>query len=127
MTIRFAPAWGGKNLSIRRALCRSAPLSAVNDNCLAAASPAIASKAAAAYSAPNGPSATSPAQDHGLLTEALRHFASHGLSAAAHACALAEAAHAIGDEDTRSRWIAICRHFDRRMAEALDRAMASAC
>ncbi len=129
MTIRFAPAWGGKSLSITRALCRSVPLGAVNDNCRAAASPRIARKALAAYSAPLPPARkpAPPANDAHLLGEALRHFARHGLSAATHARAHAEAAYAAGDPEACNRWIAICRQFDRRIADALDRDMATAC
>lgn len=55
----------------------------------------------------------------GLLPEALRHFAEHGLSAARRARNNAEAAFAAGDHDGYHAWRAICRILDRRMASAI--------
>lgn len=117
MTIRFAAAWGGKSPAIVRALCPSAPLSAVNDN-----HHRPRGHLAAAVVAAYAPSCSHPqeaANDQRLLAEALRHFARHGLSAAAHARANAEAARASGDDETCRWWISICRQLDRRMADAL--------
>jgi hypothetical protein len=58
--------------------------------------------------------------DHnGMLRASLRHFAEHGLAAAAHARAKAEAAHFSGDQDGYRWWLGICRTLDRRMAREL--------
>lgn len=115
MTIRFAAAWGGTTPAIVRALCPSAPLSAANDNRRAfprSLRPDETDRAARiAYAAIDGD----------LLTETLRHFARHGLAAAAQARSEAEAASASGDRAARDRWIAICRQLDRRMADACAR------
>lgn len=51
-----------------------------------------------------------------LLTEALRHFAVHGLAAAEAALDAAEDALARGDASAKDRWIAVTALFDRRMA-----------
>ena len=94
-----------------RALCPSAPLSAVNDN-----RRENLRRVVAAYTAPQGqPQA---ANDQRLLIEALRHFARHGISAAAQARANAEAARAVADDEACQWWISICRQLDRRMADA---------
>lgn len=124
MTIRFAPAWGGKSPAIMRALCPSAPLGAVNDNGRDALSDRAARRVIAAYSTPPGQTRlrAKAANDQQLLVEALRHFARHGLSAASHARANAQAARAARDEDACQWWISICRQLDRRMAEAFARA-----
>lgn len=116
MTIRFAAAKGGTTPAIVRALCPSAPLSAANDNRRAfprSLRPDETDRAARiAYAA---------AADGDLLAETLRHFARHGLAAAAQARSEAEAASASGDRAARDRWIAICRQLDRRMADACAR------
>lgn len=115
MTIRFAAARGGITPVIIRALCPSAPLSAANDNgglLFPARSKAARGRAArTAYAA----------IDNELLAETLRHFARHGLAAAAQARKEAEKAAAAGNRKARDRWIAICRQLDRRMAEACAR------
>jgi hypothetical protein len=51
-----------------------------------------------------------------ILTEALRHFAVHGLAAAEAALDAAEHALARGDASAKDRWIAVTAVFDRRMA-----------
>lgn len=127
MTIRFAAAWGGKSPVIVRALCPSAPLGAVNDNGRQSLQAEPARRARLAYTAcqPQPRHIFQAANDQRLLAEALRHFAQHGLSAAAHARANAETARANGDEDACRWWISICRQLDRRMAEAFARKIAS--
>lgn len=110
MTIRFAAAWGGTTPAIARSLCLSAPLGAVNDN-LPRLRPLLRTVKSPA------PAAT----DDAALAAALMHFARHGLSAASHARAEAEAAHALGDAPARTRWLAICRQLARRMADAAAR------
>lgn len=55
------------------------------------------------------------------LRAALRHFAQHGLAAARHAGAQAEAARHAGDELAYAWWLDICRALDRRLAFELDR------
>lgn len=119
MTIRFAAAWGGTTPAIARALCPSAPLGASNDNRRALS---LACRAGETQ-----PLKTSPVLglDERLLADALRHFARHGLAAAAKARTEAEQAAALGDSAARDRWIAICRQLDRRMAEACMRAFSS--
>lgn len=117
MTIRFAAAWGGKSPAIMRALCPSAPLGGVNDN--ERKSPQAAPAKCTATACPARPRRVlQAANDQLLLAEALRHFAQHGLSAAAHARANAETARASGDDEGCRWWISICRQLDRRMAEA---------
>lgn len=49
-----------------------------------------------------------------VLTEALRHFAVHGLASAEAACDEAEAAARRGDAPARAHWLAITGMFDRR-------------
>lgn len=121
MTIRFAAAWGGKSPAIVRALCPSAPLSAINDNRGDDLRSDAAKRVVTAYAATQGPARLhmQAANDQRLLAEALRHFARHGLSAAAHARANAEAARAAADDEACQWWISICRQLDRRMADAL--------
>lgn len=120
MTIRFAAAWGGKSPAIVRALCPSASLSAANDN-----HRETLRRVVAACAAPGERKSSSKvAGDHRLLAEALRHFARHGISAAACAGANAEAAHAADDEEGCQWWIAICRQLDRRMADSFARRLA---
>ncbi len=51
-----------------------------------------------------------------LLTEALRHFAVHGLAAAEAAVDLAAEASSRDDADARDHWLAVTRMFDRRLA-----------
>ena len=118
MTIRFAAAWGGRSPAIVRALCPSAPLSAANDN-----RHENLRRVVAAYTAPSVPPQPA-ANDERLLTEALRHFARHGISAAVRARANAEAARAADDDEACQWWISICRQLDRRMAEAFARKIA---
>lgn len=57
--------------------------------------------------------------DEAMLRAALRHFAEHGLAAAAHARRRAEAAFFAGDRDAYRWWLGICRTLDRRMAREL--------
>lgn len=54
-----------------------------------------------------------------LLRASLRHFAEHGLAAAGHARAKAEAAWFAGDSEGYRWWLGICRTLDRRMAREL--------
>lgn len=114
MTIRFAAAWGGTTPVIVKALCPSAPLSAANDN----AGGTRLSLRRRVRGAVQGNGYTT---DPDLLADTLRHFARHGLAAAAQARTQAEAAQAGGDQANCDRWIAICRQLDRRMADACAR------
>ncbi|ANU07657.1 hypothetical protein [Paraurantiacibacter namhicola] len=57
--------------------------------------------------------------DQALLRASLRHFAEHGLAAASHAHAKAEAAFFAGDRKAYDWWLGICRSLDRRMAKRL--------
>jgi hypothetical protein len=127
MTIRFAAAFGGTCPVIMRKLCLSAPLGAANDNGREDPPAAMSQRALAAYSAQpsQGRAPMQAANDQRLLTEALRHFARHGLSAAAHARSRAEAARSARDEEAFHWWISICRQLDRRMADAYARNIAS--
>jgi hypothetical protein len=59
-----------------------------------------------------------PSED-ALLRAALRHFAEHGLAAAAHARGQAEAAFFAGDRNAYRWWLGICRTLDRRLAREL--------
>jgi hypothetical protein len=51
-----------------------------------------------------------------LLTDALRHFAVHGLAAAEVAVDLAAEARTRGDANGQDHWLAITQMFDRRLA-----------
>lgn len=51
-----------------------------------------------------------------LLTEALRHFAVHGLASAEAAVEAAADAGQRGDAGEQEHWLAITRMFDRRLA-----------
>ena len=55
----------------------------------------------------------------GLLRDALKHFAEHGLGAAEAAQSNAEDAFFAGDREEYRRWSEICRTLDRRMAAAM--------
>ncbi|MFM7349956.1 MAG: hypothetical protein ACKO01_10785 [Erythrobacter sp.] len=55
-----------------------------------------------------------------LLTDALRHFAVHGLASAEAAVELAAEARSRDDADARDHWMAIVRMFDRRLAARFD-------
>ncbi|GAM03127.1 hypothetical conserved protein [Novosphingobium sp. MBES04] len=66
-----------------------------------------------------------PANDETLLTEALQHFARHGLSAAEHARHNAQAARLVGDTRSCTWWISICRQLNRRMAEQFESHLAT--
>jgi hypothetical protein len=57
-----------------------------------------------------------PAPFDPLLTEALRHFAVHGLASAEAAVDAAADAAVRGDADAQDHWLAITRMFDRRLA-----------
>lgn len=56
-----------------------------------------------------------------LLRDALKHFATHGLSAARQAWIEAERAIQAGEAESYRYWREICGKFDRRMAAALVR------
>lgn len=102
MTVHFAAARTPSRSSIARALVRR-PLSApANDN--------------------RDP-VTQAAEDK-LLHAALRHFAAHGLAAAAEARTQAETAFFAGDRQSYDWWLGICRTLDRRMAEEMVRRQA---
>lgn len=57
--------------------------------------------------------------DDEMLRAALRHFAEHGMAAAAHARRQAEAAFFAGERDGYRWWLGICRMLDRRMAREI--------
>jgi len=58
-----------------------------------------------------------------LLSDALRHFAVHGLASAEAAADLAAEARARDDADARDHWMAVVRMFDRRLAARFDGAL----
>lgn len=59
--------------------------------------------------------------DNKLLNATLRHFARHGLRAAAEAKREAEAAFFRGDRAAYDWWLAICKTLDRRLAQQIIR------
>jgi len=69
----------------------------------------------------NGDAATAQARFDPLLTEALKHFAVHGLAAAESALGAAEEAQARGDAPAKGHWLAITALFDRRLAARVRR------
>jgi hypothetical protein len=94
MSIRFAAPPQARNVRLSGSQARATIARAVNDN-------------NAAHS------------DDALLRAALRHFAEHGLGAAAHARRRAEAAFFAGDRNAYRWWLGICRTLDRRLAREL--------
>lgn len=63
-----------------------------------------------------------PLADNAVLRATLRHFAAHGLNAAAAARDHAEGAWLAGDHAAYRHWMAVCRMLDRRLASDLTRA-----
>ena len=64
----------------------------------------------------NGDPSAIAARVDPLLSEALRHFAVHGLGAADAALDLAEDAANRGDRQAKAHWLAVTALFDRRLA-----------
>lgn len=71
----------------------------------------------------NGDRANSADSFDPLLTEALKHFAVHGLASAEAAVDLAAEAGARDDADARDHWLAVTRMFDRRLAARAERVL----
>lgn len=94
MTITFAASRKAASSPLLRAAISGVPMRAVNDNAQGLSS-------------------------DGLLRDALRHFAEHGLGAAEQARINAEQAFFADDRDEYRRWVEICRTLDRRMAAAV--------
>ena len=61
-----------------------------------------------------------------VLTDALRHFAVHGLASAEAAVEAAAEAGQCGDPTGQEHWLAITRMFDRRLAARAVRELAPA-
>lgn len=99
MTIHFAAAQGQLRPRLSALQTRARMLRPANDN----------------------PASGAQAADRELLNAALRHFARHGIGAAAHARGEAERAFFAGDRQSYQWWLGVCRTLDRRMAAALDR------
>ncbi|PKP98096.1 MAG: hypothetical protein CVT76_03120 [Alphaproteobacteria bacterium HGW-Alphaproteobacteria-15] len=101
MSVRFAPACNPARLTgwyaQARGLVHLAQVSAANDN---------------------GDDALPKATFDPLLTDALHHFATHGLGAVKAALDEAEHARAAGDTEANAHWLAITGMFDRRRAAA---------
>lgn len=111
MTIRFAAARPSMTAFLGRTLWSPDLPCIGNDN-------APAQNPPPAQAAPDTPPSYTPDE---LLREALLHFAVHGLGAAHEAKHEAARCFALGREAEYRHWLAICRHFDRRMASALSR------
>jgi len=73
---------------------------------------------------PSNDNSANHSQD-AMLNAALRHFAEHGMAAAAHARRRAEAAFFAGERDAYRWWLGICRMLDRRMARELGTAISN--
>lgn len=76
----------------------------------------------------DNPREGSPAEPAGvrfdpLLTDALMHFAVHGLASAEAAADLAAEASQRDDADARDHWLAVTRMFDRRLAARAERVL----
>lgn len=111
--LRFAPRYGMVSPCLVRP-GRGVRLRAANDN----------SGLGLGRARGKGPEhwAVQTGQDNdALLAAALRLFASHGLSAARHACDQADAAQRGGDFEKARWWIAVCHTLDRNMARAYRR------
>jgi hypothetical protein len=94
MSIRFAAPPQARSIRLSGARARAAIVRAANDNTVAHS-------------------------DDALLRAALRHFAEHGMGAAAHARRKAEKAYFAGDRNAYQWWLGICRTLDRRLAREL--------
>lgn len=94
MSIRFAAPTQALTIRLSGARARAAIAPSVNDN-------------------------DSGESGQAALRASLRHFAEHGLAAAAHARAKAEEAWFLGDREAYNWWHGICRTLDRRMAREL--------
>ncbi len=126
MAIRFAAAKGHAIPVLSRVQCVSAPLDAANDNAdRKCRSGSIGLSIVSRETPPSANMMLHAANDSQILTDALHHFARHGLSAAEHARRNANAARLEGDVSTCSWWIAICRQLDRRMADQFERHIAA--
>jgi hypothetical protein len=99
MTIHFAAAKGRIRPRLDAMQTRARMLRPANDN----------------------PASGMEAVNRDVLNAALRHFARHGIGAAAHARGEAERAFFSGDRQSYQWWLGVCRTLDRRMAAALDR------
>ena len=95
MTLHFAAARPAYSVFAGRRLTRQVALRAANDN----GDHAFGSDA--------------------MLRAAIKHFARHGVGAAAHAKALAEEAFFADDRDAYLWWLGVCRALDRRVAAGL--------
>jgi hypothetical protein len=98
--LHFAPRYGRISPCLDRPSERPLPRAANDDG------------AGQALAKANGTTQDSDA----VLTAALRLFATHGLSAASHACHAAAEAEAKGDADGIQWWLSVCRTLDRRKA-----------
>jgi hypothetical protein len=96
MTIRFATASCGYSSVIARAVSAPMMYRPANDNLLSE-------------------------NDDSALWEALRHFARHGLRAAARAAEAAETALEAGDRESFEWWLEVCGKIDPSLSEALAR------
>ncbi|WP_017666400.1 hypothetical protein [Porphyrobacter sp. AAP82] len=114
MSVRFASAnHPARRLGWRaagRGLIAPALARAANDNLQLGRRPASEVAAAAVAFDP-------------LLTDALRHFAVHGLAAAEVAVDLAAEAAQRGDGDGQDHWLAVTQLFDRRLAARAGRVL----
>lgn len=95
MTLRFAATRDATTSTLARILSPRLPYLAANDN----------------YSGIG---------DDRLLHAALRHFARHGLRAAAEARKESERAFFAGDRENYLWWLEVCRALDRRMARDME-------
>ena len=101
MTVRFAAARSIARSPVARVFARRDIANAANDN-----------------------GESHGALDLSGLEPALRHFAEHGLGAAAVAHSAARRAIDNGAMDEFEHWLGLCRIFDRRMAARLERNVA---
>ncbi len=113
MTVRFASA----NHPVRRLGWRAAGRGLIAPALARAAN----DKGRAGSEADSGEARFDP-----LLTDALRHFAVHGLAAPEAAVDLAAEAASRDDADARDRWLAVTRMFDHRVAAKSARELAPA-
>ena len=104
-------------MSIRFAAARSRPIPGLCFSTGGALPPIAANDGAAA-------AAVAPTRQL-VLRAALRHFAEHGMAAAARARENAWAAHRRDQPAECTHWLEICRTLDRRMADAAGAAFAS--
>ncbi|MFA7585120.1 MAG: hypothetical protein WCY11_02840 [Novosphingobium sp.] len=124
MTIRFAPARSHSSSAIARSLQGTIALEATNDN-MPETTRTTFTTAAQRSLRPRDCTTQDDTPQHAgahiskiaIPSEALRHFARHGLNAARNAAELARQFANAGNVVQCRHWLGLCAAFDRRLAD----------